>query len=136
MKYKNVVIPNKVIKYQNGPDSLKFCHLSGLPMMLFGLWNKLILFVDHYQTPCRYGPQAWVHSINFLSQKLQLSYYFFYKKKTPTCFKLATLLLLEQVIFLCLTLLYRWVVIGNFQPIIYPVVFGYQIWLCFNWIYS
>ena len=38
--------------YQNGPDSVKFCHLSLAPMMLFGLSNKIILFVDHYQTPC------------------------------------------------------------------------------------
>ena len=28
MKNKNVVIPNRVIEYQNVPDSLKFCHLS------------------------------------------------------------------------------------------------------------
>ena len=54
-KWKNGVIPNKVIEYQNGPDSLEFCHLSGLSMMLFGLWNKLILFSDHYQTHC-----SWV----------------------------------------------------------------------------
>ena len=52
LQHKNVIIPNRVIKNQNGPDSLKFCHLSGLPMMLFGLSNKLILFSDHYQTTC------------------------------------------------------------------------------------
>ena len=28
MKNKNVVIPNRVIEYQNVPDSLKFCNLS------------------------------------------------------------------------------------------------------------
>ena len=38
---------------QNGPDSLKFCHLPLASMMLFGLSNKLILFAYHYQTPCR-----------------------------------------------------------------------------------
>ena len=37
---------------QNGPDSVKFCHLSWAPVMLFGLSNKLILYGDHYQTPC------------------------------------------------------------------------------------
>ena len=40
--------------YQNGPDSVKFCHLPLAPMMLFGLSNKLILLIDHYQTPCSF----------------------------------------------------------------------------------
>ena len=38
--------------YQNVPDSVKFCHLSLAPMMLFGHSNKLLLYVFHYQTPC------------------------------------------------------------------------------------
>ena len=37
--------------FQNVPDSVKFCHPSLSSMMLFGLSNKLILFVFHYQTP-------------------------------------------------------------------------------------
>jgi hypothetical protein len=36
----------------NGPASVKFCHLSFTPILLFGLSNKLILFVFHYQRPC------------------------------------------------------------------------------------
>ena len=37
---------------QNVPDSVKFCHISLAPIMLFGLSNKCILYVYHYQTPC------------------------------------------------------------------------------------
>jgi hypothetical protein len=44
--------------YQNGLDSVKFCHLSLAPLMIFGLSKKLILYVFHYQTPC-----TWPSSI-------------------------------------------------------------------------
>jgi hypothetical protein len=41
------------MEYQNVPDSVNISHLSLAPMILFELGNKLLLFVHHYQTPCR-----------------------------------------------------------------------------------
>ena len=39
--------------FQNGPNSVKFWHLPLAPKMLFDLSNKPILYICHYQTPCR-----------------------------------------------------------------------------------
>ena len=52
-------------KCQNGPDSVKLCHLSLAPMMLFGLSNKLILYIYHYQTPCSYILLSQRYSHNY-----------------------------------------------------------------------
>ena len=48
---------------------MKFCHLQLAPMILFGLRNKLILFVDHYQTPCSSPYQPWLASSHWLCKQ-------------------------------------------------------------------
>jgi hypothetical protein len=68
------------MEYQNVPDSVKFSHLSLALMMLFDLGNKLIvLYICHYQTPCRSDVSSdlttWCEQMWQLSAALCTSHY-------------------------------------------------------------
>ena len=58
------------MEYQNVPDSVKFSHLSNAPTMLFGLSNKLILYLYHKNHPVE------VKQSDVISPEVDYYYYY------------------------------------------------------------